>query len=53
MILYMNIIEMINIRKPAPSKAYFSFILVAIKARAVRIDPINPNIKTVIPMNVS
>ena len=49
----MNIMEMIKIRKPAPSKAHFSFILVAIKALAVRIAPTNPNNKTVIPMNVS
>lgn len=49
----MNIMEMIIIRKPAPSKAYFSFILVAKKALAVRIAPTNPNNKTDMPMNVS
>lgn len=49
----MNIMEMIKIRKPAPRNAYFSFILVAKKALAVRIAPTNPNNKTDIPMNVS
>ena len=44
---------MINIRKPAPSKAYFSFILFTMKPLAVKIAPTNPNIKTAIPIDVS
>lgn len=49
----MNIMDMINIMKPAPSKAYFSFILLTMNPLAVMNAPTNPNTKTVIPMMVS
>ena len=49
----MNIMDMNNIMKPAPSKAYFSFILLTMNPLAVMNAPTNPNDNTVMPMIVS